>query len=75
MAAVSYYYYITRFLANGLTDLDQTSHMNRVSLKEVHSTCEICKMAAISKWSPFLIITILHDYSELDEPISIKLYT
>ena len=75
MAAVSYYYYITRLLGIGWTDLDQTSHMNRASLKGVHSTFEIFKMAAISKWPPFLTITILHDYSELDGPISIKLHT
>ena len=66
---------LPRFLGNGLTDLDQTSHMNRVSLKEVHSTFEIFKMAAISKWPPFLTINILHDYSELDGPISLKLHT
>ena len=68
MAAVSYDYYITRFLGNGWTDLNQTSHMNRTSLRGVHLTFEIFKMAAISKWLPFL------DFSEITCAISIKLF-
>ena len=74
MAAVSYYYYITRLLGSGWTDLDQTSHMNRTSLKGLHSTFEMFKMATISKWPPFLTFTKLHDYSELDRPNLIKLH-
>ena len=69
MAAVSNFYYITQLLGIGLIDLNQTSYMNRASLKGMYSTFEIFKMAAISKWPPFLTITILHDYSELDGPI------
>ena len=75
MAAVSYKNYIARLLGTGWTNLNQISHMNRASLKGVHSTFEFFKMAAILKWPPFLTITILHDYSESDEPISINLHT
>ena len=64
-----------RFLGHLWCDLFQTSHMNRASLKRVHSTFEIFKMAAISKWPPFVTFTILHDFSELDGSISIILHT
>ena len=66
MAAVSYDYCITQFLENGWTDLNQISHMNRASLKGVHPTFEIFKMATVSNWPPFLTIIILHDFSEID---------
>ena len=54
------------FFRHALRYWPEISHMNRASLKGVHSTFEIFKMAAISKWPPFLTITILPDFSEMD---------
>jgi hypothetical protein len=59
MAAVSYYYYITRLLGIELIDLNQTSHINKASLKGLHSLFEIFKMAAVSYYMYTYITRLL----------------